>query len=179
MGKKNWLWILMLVLMAMMFVNVALAETYTLTYTFENHPFGTNSYTAEFEAGSEVMLDVSVGEVAENQGNMARMKSWTETVPDGVEPVQFSTSENQWGNTAYSFTMPARDVTVHGVWETVYSIVYVDNASYCDDKFEDEWHFLPTITFILNNFKLIVFFIMNLYCNFIRYASFFSNTSDC
>ena len=120
------------------------AKTYTLTYTFENHPFGVDSYLAEmeFEAGSVVTLDVSVGEVAENHhtGDTARLKSWTEDVPSNAQPVEFSTSENQQGNTTYSFTMPARNVIVHGVWETVYSIVYVDNAWYCDDKFEEEWH---------------------------------------
>ena len=87
MRKTNWLRILMLVFMAMMFVNVALAETYTLTYTFENHPFGFESYTAEFEAGSEVTLDIPVGEGAEDRetGRMGRLVSWTETVPDGAE----------------------------------------------------------------------------------------------
>lgn len=69
----------------------AAAAEYTLTYTFENHPFGTNSYTAEFEAGSVVTLDVSVGEVAENHhtGDMARLKSWTEDVPSNAQPVEF------------------------------------------------------------------------------------------
>lgn len=121
----------------------AAAAEYTLTYTFENHPFGIDMYTTPVMSGTVVTLDVPLGEVAENQetGDMARMKSWTEDVPMGATAVQFSTSEDDWGNTAYSFTMPARNVIVHGVWETVYSVVYVDNAWYCDDKFEDEWHF--------------------------------------
>ncbi|MBR5302445.1 MAG: hypothetical protein IKU38_06400, partial [Clostridia bacterium] len=121
---------------------VAAAAEYTLTYTFENDPFGRFMYTTPVMSGTVVTLDVPVGEVAENQetGDMARLKSWTEDVPTNAQPVQFSTSEDQWGNTAYSFTMPARNVIVHGVWETVYSVVYVDNAWNCDDKFEDEWH---------------------------------------
>ena len=70
---------------------------------------------------------------------MGRLVSWTENVPDGAEPVQFVISDpDDWGCQAYSFTMPARDVAVHGVWETIYSVVYEDGVE--GEELFEEWH---------------------------------------
>ena len=71
---------------------------YTLTYTFENDPFGRNMYTKTAMSGAVVTLDIPVGEVAENEGNYARLKSWPEDVPPNAQPVQFDVSEpDEWG----------------------------------------------------------------------------------
>ena len=99
MTKKNWLRILMVFVCLTLVCSFALAQTYTLTYTFTNHPFGTESYTAQYEAGAAVTLDIPVGESAGRDGNVARLTSWTEiNVPEGAEAVAFDVSEpDDWG----------------------------------------------------------------------------------